>query len=645
MKEIEKRKTLENLKKISNYVRTRSLEIIVKAQSGHIGGNLSSVELMTALYFGGYFNFDSDDSKNTNRDRVLVRGHIGPLRYTIFSLLGFIDDEELDTYRILGSRLQGHEDMHETPGVDITPSGSLGMLLSYGVGSAISNANQNLDARTIVFLGDGEEQEGNISEAARHASSIGLSNLICILDKNKKQLSRPTNYSDGNSDIETIWKGYGWDVIEIKNGNDVEEVLSTYEKLQYIKRPTLVIANTTKGFGVRGAIEHFNGYHTLSAVLDKKIVIDSLNELKSELLRSSISFEEVKKLALQMVIKPKKIEDTKCKYDDIKKVFDISTTKSGINLEQAQDEYIKELKKRVLLENKKSKIYFVTPDLLKEDIVSEVGFDEFTHFIDTGIREQHAIGMCHGISIEDSNSRIYVCYGDAFVFRALDQINAASTGKSNIMIVGENSGIFQGQNGKTHQSVAQPGALMSIPELNFYEPADSVDLYNVFSHILTQNQGVSYVRLHRDIVNIERDENDLKNIDSYFIHKVQEPKLVIITSGFLAENAVNVALRLESEYEIPTNVINVVNQKTFGKCVEKLLVNEAPIITLYNGNPQTLSQNISNAILSNENIPRPKFIQSHGYENGTSGKVYELMKHYGFDDQGIMRLSLKCLKK
>lgn len=632
---------IEVLKKIALYLRTSTLETILNANNGHIGGNLSSVELMTVLYFGGFFKFDPNDSKNEFRDRVLVRGHEGPLRYNIFSILGYIEKDELKTYRSLGSRLQGHEDMHITPGVDITPSGSLGMLLSYGVGSAISNKDKGIDSKTIVFLGDGEEQEGNISEAARHAASLNLDNLICILDKNEKQLSRPTKYSDGNSDVEKIWNGYGWDVIVVENGNDIEQIMNAYKNLQTIERPTIVIAKTIKGLGVQGCLEHFSGYHTLSSASNKQLVYDSYNKLKKELETQNITYDEIQKMALSLVTKP----TSKYVYNNYFNSYDIRTTSSGINLEIAQDLYLKELKNRIMSFENKPQFYFVTPDLLRSDIVSEVGFDEFSHFIDTGIREQHAIGMCHGISVENPNARIYVCYGDAFAYRALDQINAAATGKSNIMIVGENAGIFQGQNGKTHQSIGQPEALMSIPELEFYEPADSVDLYNVFSYILKKNTGVSYVRFHRGTVYIERDEKDKENVSAYFIHKSSnKPRLLIITSGFMAETAVKVAKRFEIEYGISANVVNIVNHKAFKNVADKLILNDAPILTLYNGNPNILSRTVSDAIFSNENIPKPKFIKAHGFINGTSGKVNDLIDYYGFTEEKITQMTLERLK-
>ena len=636
---------IEKLKKIAEYIRTTALDTIMKANNGHIGGNMSSVELLTTLYFGGQFQFDINDSKNTTRDRVLIRGHEGPLRYTIFSLMGYINPQELDTYRSLGSRLQGHEDMDITPGVDITPSGSLGMILSYGVGSCIANKDKNISSRTIVFLGDGEEQEGNVSEAARHAAKLKLNNLICILDKNKKQLSGPTNNTDGNTDIKKVWEGYGWHVIEIANANDITEVYNAYEKLNNITKPTMIIANTVKGYGVLGATEHFSGYHTLSSVHDTKKVIDSLKQMKENLLNKNLTYGNVSTLVKEMVSKP--ISQSAPKDDVDNSIFDIRTTKSGINVETAEDSYIKELRKRIIASTNKPDMYFITPDLLRMDQSEKIGFPQFAHYINTGIREQHAIAMCHGISVENPNARIYVCYGDAFAYRSLDQMNAAATGGSNIMIVGEPSGIFQGKNGKTHQSVGQPMGIMSIPEIMLYEPADSVDLYNVFSSILIENKGVNYVRLHHGNLNLERNIGDIKNNEAYFIHETgKEPKLVIICTGFMAENAVIAAKNIEEKYNIPTDVINLVCPKKIGNRLPYLLKNNAPILTLYNGDPSIITKYVSEAILSNPDIPKPYLIESHGFLCGTSGSVDDLIKYYGLDSTGIENVIVnKVLKR
>lgn len=635
---------LQQLEDIAAFTRAKALETIVDANNGHIGGNLSSVELLTGLYFSGLFNFDPDDSKNEGRDRVLIRGHEGPTRYTIFALLGYIDKNELPGYRSLGSRLQGHEDMDLTPGVDITPSGSLGMLLSYGVGSAIANKDKGLDARTIVFLGDGEEQEGNVSEAARHGATLGLDNLICIIDKNQKQLSRPTHHSDGKSDLSTIWRGYGWNVLEIQNGHDLGEIIETYQALQSINSPTVVIANTIKGYGVTGAEDHFSGYHTLSAISDKNVVPESLSRLKKDLEDKEITYEKTVTTVRTMVSPPKPVAplNTHLTAED----FQIHTNTSGINLEQAQEMYVAELGRRILRRGIDTGFYFVTPDLLRSDIAEKSGLPKFSHFIDTGIREQHAIAMSHGISVEHPGARIYVCYGDAFAYRASDQMHAAATGGSNIMIVGENAGIFQGQNGKTHQSVGQPGALQSMPELDFYEPADAVDLHNIFSYILGKNKGVSYVRFHRGTVEIEREDKDHRNHIAYFVHQPEQAaQLLIMSSGFTAQNAVNAAKTLELEHGIPTSVTNVVAPNKLGENIIDLIKERTPIVTVYNGSANILASRVAHAILSNPDTPRPDFIAALGYEAGTTGSVNDLIKHFGFDAPGITNFSLRALQK
>lgn len=310
--------------------------------------------------------------------------------------------------------------------------------------------------------------------------------------------------------------------------------------------------------------------------------------------------------------------------------------------------YFAELSRRIQDRPETPPLYMITPDLLRTDIVDQLRVDKFvTRYLDTGLREQHSIAMAHGISVRDPDARVYLCYGDAFVFRAADQMNAAATGGSNMLVVGENSGLFQGQNGKTHQSVGQPGALLQIPEATVLEPADVRDLYNIFSDSLTENKGFTYVRLHRgDMDILDRDPSDMRNTDAYLVHRSDKmARLVIAASGFMVNDAVLAARHLETEHEIPTSVINVVNQKTLGDSLPQLLEGDAPVLTLYNGNPMTLQTNVSGAILGNPEAPRPKFVIGHGFVGGTSGRVKELIHHYKLDENGIEEVALKSLAK
>lgn len=636
---------IKDLETIASFLRRDALEIIIKANNGHIGGSLSSVELLTAMYFGGIFNFDINNHKNSNRDKILVRGHLGPIRYPIFSLMGYIERNELSTYRQLWSRLQWHEDMHEMPWVDITPSGSLWMLLSYGVGAAIESKNKGQSNNIIVFLWDGEEQEGNISEAARHASSLWLENLICIIDKNGKQLSRSTKESDPESDLETIWKGYWWNVETIENGHNINEILSVYKKLKKAKKQTLVIANTIKWYGVYGSEEHFSWYHTLSAVPIKSVVSETISQLTKEFKEKKITNKSVTEIAKRYISAPKVIESRN--IENTNSIYNIKYNKeSGKNLEEGQASFFSELQQRILKNIIKPSFYIITPDLLRKDIVLKEWMEKYSNFIDTWIREQHAIAMAHGISIENPESRIYVCYGDAFLYRAMDQMNAAAQGKSNILISWENAGIFQWQNGKTHQSIGQSGALLYMPDMNIYEPSDVIDLYNIYSKVLSENKGISYVRLHRGSVKLERNNIDKESTDAYYVHKPDiPPKLIIIASGFMIENAVEAAKRIETTYWVPVAVINVVNQKSLAKSLPTLLENNAPILTLYNGNPDILKNSLSGAILENFDIIKPKSITWHGFMEGTSWSVNDLIKFYKLDIDGIFDVAMNVINK
>lgn len=616
-------------------IRKSVFETIINANSGHLGGNSSSVELLTCLYFGGILKFDCNNPRDENRDRVLIRGHEGPVRYKIFSLMGLFPETELRTYRQFGSILQGHEDMHTTPGVDITPSGSLGMILSYGVGSAIAAKEKRLTYRTFVFLGDGEEQEGNVSEAARHASNLGLNNLVCILDKNDKQLSRPTHESDGGTDIKKIWEGYGWEVLEITNGHDIDEIMEVYSKLEYAKKPSFIIAHTIKGKDIPGTEKNFSGYHTLS-VCPRPIAEQALELAVKEVEMHKKEVETAKLLAPELVVRPDNSSQTHSKNSEFVEV-NVEVNPSNVsNLDYSQGHYFEELRK-ITENSRKMRIYVITPDFIRKDLVEWVSFPDFTKFLDCGIREQHSIAMAHGISISDPPARIFVNFGDAFIYRAIDQLNAAAQGGSKMIIVGEYSGLTQERNGKTHQTSGQPGALIYMPGLIIKEPADVQDLYNVLNWAFTNNPGAVYTRIHRkNITPLYREEKDKGNIGSYITHDPgKKPKLVIVSSGFTTHNSVRAAQLLETEYNLPTRVVNVIGLNKLGEEFIRLLENDTPLLTVYNGSGKILQSVVSLAVMEST-ILRPSTINGVGFEFGTSGSIEELEAHFKLDDKGIV---------
>jgi len=627
----------QELKQLSDVVRLKVFETIKNAKSGHLGGCSSSTELMVTLYFGGYLRFNPQEPSHSERDRILIRGHEGPLRYVIFSLMGMIPEEELDTYRTYGTRLAGHEDMELMPGVDITPSGSLGMILSYGVGTAIHAQERKSDYRTIVFLGDGEEQEGNVSEAARHAASLGLSNLVCIIDSNGKQLSRPTREVDGGTNLAEVWSGYGWEVIEIADGHDISQIKEAYNQIPNATRPLLIIANTIKGKSIPGAEENFSGYHTIS-VCESVQLDTAIHDLETR-----ITGTDTKKLI------GRANDSISCPSRSSQNPNTTLTVNIEVNpnnnrsLDYSQAHYFARLSE-ALSTIDAPRLYVLTADFIRKDLVDMVQFPEFSRYIDAGIREQHTIAMAHGISVSDPNARIFVNYGDAFIYRASDQLNAATQGHSKMIIASEYSGLSQGQNGKTHQSSGQPGAMLDMPGVLFYEPGDVQDLFNVFNWAFSENPGVVYARLHRKEVSpLYRQDEDKGNFEHYITHDPgKPPQLVIVGSGFVIENCVKAAQKLELEYAIPTRVINLIHPQDLDDGFVSLLEDDVPVLTVYNGNPQIIQQAVSGAVM-NSTLLRPSLVRGHGFQFGATGTFQQLERAYQMDEDGIIAVVQKQL--
>ena len=241
---------VEELEKITSTVRLKIVDMVYKAQSGHIGGALSSAEIVTALYFG-IMNIRPDEPKWPERDRfVLSKGHACPVWYSNLALRGFFDESHLDTLRQFESILQGHPVMNKTPGVDMT-TGSLGQGLSFGLGMALEARMEGRNSNVWVVLGDGEIQEGQVWEAAAAAAAKKTDNLVAIVDDNGLQMDGYTRDIVPHYSIKSKFEAFGWDTIEI-DGHKMSEVLKALEAAEKMRngKPVCIIAATVKGKGV-----------------------------------------------------------------------------------------------------------------------------------------------------------------------------------------------------------------------------------------------------------------------------------------------------------------------------------------------------------------------------------------------------------
>lgn len=242
---------IADLQAIARRVRRHIVEMTHAAQSGHPGGSLSAVELLTALYFGGGLRHDPTRPDWPERDRVVIsKGHATPVVYAILAEAGYFDPQILPTFRRLDSVLPGHVTRNTPAGVEMS-GGALGMGLSFCNGLALAHRLQGGDQRCYCLLGDGELDEGQNWEAAMAAAHFGFDQITALVDRNHFQNDGPGDEIMRLDPLPEKWQAFGWHVITIADGHDLAQVLAAYAAARAVRgKPQVIIAQTIKGKGV-----------------------------------------------------------------------------------------------------------------------------------------------------------------------------------------------------------------------------------------------------------------------------------------------------------------------------------------------------------------------------------------------------------
>ena len=252
--------TNQELAKVANEVRKGVVTGVHAAKSGHPGGSLGAADIMTYLYFEE-MDVDPADSHRADRDRfVLSKGHCAPALYAVLAERGFFGKEELETLRHIGSRLQGHPNMNDTPGVDMS-TGSLGQGISAAVGMALAAKHWGDSYRVYTLLGDGECEEGQVWEAAMFAGNHALDNLVAVVDHNGLQIDGTIDEVNSAMPLADKFRAFKWHVIELTDGNDMEQIATAFAEARKVSgSPVAIIAETVKGKGV-SFMENQVGWH------------------------------------------------------------------------------------------------------------------------------------------------------------------------------------------------------------------------------------------------------------------------------------------------------------------------------------------------------------------------------------------------
>ena len=271
-----------NLELKCTEVRENILTEIGELGVGHLGGSLSMVELLVTLYYK-HMNVDPKNPQKAGRDRLIVsKGHSGPAVYAVLAEKGYFPEEWLMTLNKPGTNLPSHCDMNRTPGIDMT-TGSLGQGFSCAVGIALASKLKKDGANIYTIIGDGESQEGQIWEAAMFASHHKLDNLIAFTDYNKLQLDDSIENICSIEPLADKWKAFGWDVTEVFEGNNCDEIDKAVLEAKKSQKPVMIILHTVKGFGVDFAEKAGISNHSMT--VSKEMFEKGMKELKIEELK------------------------------------------------------------------------------------------------------------------------------------------------------------------------------------------------------------------------------------------------------------------------------------------------------------------------------------------------------------------------
>ena len=439
-------KTLENLSKLIRYF---ILISTTKAGSGHPSSSLSAVDLVSTLFFGGFFKFRVNDIKYINNDRLIFsKGHASPLLYSLWAAAGAIDEEEILTLRKFGSRLEGHP-TPLFPYAEVS-TGSLGQGLSIGLGMALNARYINkLPYRTFVLLGDSEMTEGSQWEAIQIASHYKLDNLIGILDVNRLGQSGETIYGWDIKGYEKRISSFGWETISI-DGHNFEEITGAYKYALKVKdKPSMIIAKTIKGKGIN-LLEDKNGWH------GKAITEEQLENALIEL-------GGIDRNARGIIAEPEHVE---LPEENIKEYDRIDIGDNKMSTRKAYG---------IGLVN----IYKKFPDIVVLDAevsnstFSEIFKNKFPHrFFEMYVAEQNMVGAAIGLSLRGKIP--FVSTFAAFLTRAFDQIRMSRYSNTNIKFIGSHSGVSIGEDGASQMGLEDIAMFRTQLDSVIFYPSDAV---------------------------------------------------------------------------------------------------------------------------------------------------------------------------
>ena len=559
----------EELKDAANLMRGYDLVALHAAGSGHAGGTLSIMDIAAALYLK-IANHDPQNPNWADRDRIIwSTGHKAPSLYLGLGMAGFFPIDDVVTLRKLSSPFQGHPHWLKLPGVEAS-TGSLGQGLSIAVGLALAARLDDKQHKIFCIMGDGEQQEGQVWEAAMEAGHYELDNLIAIIDCNRLQIDGWVKDVMRVEPLCAKYGAFGWDVMRI-DGHNMDQVVGALEQARTVKgRPVLILADTVKGKGV-SFMENLAGWHGKTP--DYEELTKGLWELGlSERIPVAHLLDKAKQYQVEV---DRKLEAKMPKFSrnywwnaaDAMKVK-MEPTRKGFGLslaENGDDERVVCLGLDISGSITISDFYTGKPERKKR-------------WISMGIAEQSATSAAAGLARE-GKLPVFGTYATFAAARNLDQIRTSICyGNFNVMIAGAHGGVSVGPDGATHQALEDLFAMQGLPNMSVVVPCDLEETRKATTYLLLQHQGPKYIRFareatpvvtdaktpfvfgHANVIRLRQEGPEFTKafettLASSYINEGED--LSIIACGPMVPEAMRAAYILKKEFGFEARVINI----------------------------------------------------------------------------------------
>jgi len=651
--------TIPQLEEAARTMRGYNLICLAAAGSGHAGGTLSIMDLTAALYLHSA-HLDPEDPSWEGRDRIVWSvGHKAPSLYIGLGMAGFFEVKDVVTLRKLGSPFQGHPHWLKLPGVEVS-SGSLGQGLSIAVGMALGLRLKKSESKVFCFMGDGEQQEGQIWEAVMEAGHYKLDNLIGIIDKNRLQIDGWVKEVMNVDPLAEKYRSFGWEVIEL-DGHNMAAIVKAYDRAKSIKgKPVVLIAETVKGKGV-DFMENVAGWH------GKTPNVDEMNKGLEQLgLKGKLPVDEMLLLAKAFQKRAeteleKKMPKFKRNYwwnsDELMRV-EMQPTRKGFGnalKEQGGDERVVCLGLDISGSITISDFYDKNPE--RKD-----------RWFSVGIAEQSAVCVAAGLARE-GKIPVLGTYGTFAAGRCLDQIRTTVCyGELNVLIAGAHGGVSVGPDGATHQALEDLFQICGLPNMSVSVPCDVTETRKATEHFLFGMRGPKFIRFAREATpivttaqtpfkfgkaNVIRFRGEQPRfIDAFETilaseYENEDEQLAIIACGPMVPEAMRAAYILKKDFDLETRVLNMHTLKPLD---ERAVINAAAatgiVLTAEEHQIGGLADRVCRIITEAPSLYHlPVITGSIGVKDrfGESGAPWELVKEFEVSAEHIAHKAMELI--